>query len=253
LIARTTRDTYLTHGLKGLLLLYGYYLERFWAARSGTGAGCPACGWTGKAFYPYLLQPLWVRPRAVCPQCGALERHRGLYLFYSRLLSNTSDDGGKCLFFAPESCLLDIFEGRPIELVSYRYRGPGRGDMMRIAFPDNTFDWVLSHHVLEHVRDDRRGLDEIHRVLKPGGRSYLSIPLDWDSKTREYGHADPEDNFHYRAYGADVTTRFQKFNWRRIDLGRLFDEGEIAYYGLDREEPLFELTKPEPTDRRGRP
>ncbi len=34
---------------------------------------------------------------------------------------------------------------------------------------DNTFDYVWSHNVLEHVNPAKRYLEEIHRVLKPGG------------------------------------------------------------------------------------
>lgn len=39
-----------------------------------------------------------------------------------------------------------------------------------LPYPSNTFDLVLSHEVLEHVRDDRVAVEEIVRVLrKPGG------------------------------------------------------------------------------------
>ncbi len=46
----------------------------------------------------------------------------------------------------------------------------------QLPFPDDTFDLVLSHEVLEHVRDDRLALDEIVRTLKPGGRLLLFVP-----------------------------------------------------------------------------
>lgn len=45
-----------------------------------------------------------------------------------------------------------------------------------LPYPAGTFDLVLSHEVLEHVRDDRRSLEEIVRVLKPGGRLVLFVP-----------------------------------------------------------------------------
>jgi SAM-dependent methyltransferase len=45
-----------------------------------------------------------------------------------------------------------------------------------LPFPDDTFDLVLSHEVLEHVQDDRLAASEIVRVLKPGGRLTLFVP-----------------------------------------------------------------------------
>jgi len=43
-------------------------------------------------------------------------------------------------------------------------------DAQEIPFPDNTFDCVCSMGVLHHVPDTQKALDEIYRVLKPGGR-----------------------------------------------------------------------------------
>ena len=46
----------------------------------------------------------------------------------------------------------------------------------QLPFPSDCFDLVLSHEVLEHVADDRRALEEIARVLVPGGRLVLFVP-----------------------------------------------------------------------------
>jgi len=45
-----------------------------------------------------------------------------------------------------------------------------------LPFPAGAFDLVLSHEVLEHVRDDRQAAAEIVRALKPGGRLVLFVP-----------------------------------------------------------------------------
>jgi SAM-dependent methyltransferase len=45
-----------------------------------------------------------------------------------------------------------------------------------LPFPSNHFDFILSHEVLEHVGDDQKTIDEIVRVLRPGGRLALFCP-----------------------------------------------------------------------------
>jgi len=46
----------------------------------------------------------------------------------------------------------------------------------RLPFPSGYFDLILSHEVLEHVRDDRQAVEEIIRTLRPGGRLVLFVP-----------------------------------------------------------------------------
>jgi len=50
--------------------------------------------------------------------------------------------------------------------------GAGEG----LPFLGASFDMILSHEVLEHVQDDRLAVEEMVRVLKPGGRIALFVP-----------------------------------------------------------------------------
>jgi ubiquinone/menaquinone biosynthesis C-methylase UbiE len=52
-------------------------------------------------------------------------------------------------------------------------------DGERIPLHDATVDAVVSCEVLEHVRDERAALAEIHRVLKPGGWVAMTVPNRW--------------------------------------------------------------------------
>lgn len=45
-----------------------------------------------------------------------------------------------------------------------------------LPFPDAVFDLILSHEVLEHVADDRGAMQDIARVLAPGGRAVIFVP-----------------------------------------------------------------------------
>jgi SAM-dependent methyltransferase len=69
----------------------------------------------------------------------------------------------------------------PIELVetdvSWAPRTALICDGHDLPFADGTFDGVIAQAVLEHVVDPRRCVDEIHRVLKPGGLVYAQTPF----------------------------------------------------------------------------
>ena len=59
------------------------------------------------------------------------------------------------------------------------------GDIYNLNFSDNSFDIILASEILEHLKDDFKGLKEIYRVLRPGGLVLISVPhgnypLLWD-------------------------------------------------------------------------
>jgi SAM-dependent methyltransferase len=49
-------------------------------------------------------------------------------------------------------------------------------DALNLSFPDNTFDLITSVDVIEHVGDPQRMVEEISRVLKPGGMAFITFP-----------------------------------------------------------------------------
>ncbi len=56
------------------------------------------------------------------------------------------------------------------------------------GFPDNSFDCIISFQVIEHIKDDSQFLKEINRILKPGGKAYLTTPNRVFSLTRNPWH-----------------------------------------------------------------
>lgn len=68
-------------------------------------------------------------------------------------------------------------------------------DVSRLPVRDQAVDVVLLLEVLEHVQDERMALREIFRVLKPGGRLYLSVPFVYPL------HDVPNDYRRFTIYG----------------------------------------------------
>jgi SAM-dependent methyltransferase len=55
-----------------------------------------------------------------------------------------------------------------------------RGDLARLPFPESFFSMVYSRSVFEHLTEPDTVMDEIHRVLKPGGLCVILTPNRWD-------------------------------------------------------------------------
>ncbi|MEK6812708.1 MAG: class I SAM-dependent methyltransferase [Nanoarchaeota archaeon] len=51
-----------------------------------------------------------------------------------------------------------------------------KGDAQNVKFKPETFDWVFASDVIEHVKDDYKAMQNIHNVLKPGGKILITVP-----------------------------------------------------------------------------
>jgi 2-polyprenyl-3-methyl-5-hydroxy-6-metoxy-1,4-benzoquinol methylase len=96
-----------------------------------------------------------------------------------------------------------------------------KGDALDLPYDDGTFDFVIASEILEHVPQDDRAIDELIRVLKPGGRMAVTVPRWLPEKvcwmlSDEY-HAN--EGGHIRIYRADelldkVAQRGMRFDHR---------------------------------------
>lgn len=81
-------------------------------------------------------------------------------------------------------------------------------DGKNIPLEDQSCDLVLCTEVLEHVQDYQRLVDEVHRVLKPGGRALVTVP--WSARF----HYAPFDYFRYTP--SQLTQMFSHFTDVRV-------------------------------------
>lgn len=70
-----------------------------------------------------------------------------------------------------------------------------RADALALPFPDNSFALVLSQAVLEHVTDPQAYVDEITRILRPGGLVYIEAAF------MQIVHQAPHHYFNVTPFG----------------------------------------------------
>tara|TARA_B100002019_G_scaffold39933_1_gene33473 strand:- start:789 stop:1517 length:729 start_codon:yes stop_codon:yes gene_type:complete len=68
-------------------------------------------------------------------------------------------------------------------------------DGLSLPFRDNSFDIIICSEVLEHIHDYRGIINEVSRLLVPGGTFVVSVPRAWPEKicwllSREYHEVD---------------------------------------------------------------
>lgn len=176
---------------------------------------CNICRWTGSAFLGIAHTE-----SATCPQCGSIARDR--YLLWCFTSRTKKQRDLRVIETSPR--LGDEYRAYMQRWFSYRtsdfdlsaHRGDIQLDLQQIDLPDASVDVVLTPHVLEHVPDTDLALAELFRVIAPGGRMYLQIPLVYGETA-----APTEPEFH-----ADNTPVFWNFGWDLTD--RLRAAGFIA-------------------------
>lgn len=96
-----------------------------------------------------------------------------------------------------------------------------------LPLADNSFDFVISFQVIEHIQDDRLFLREINRVLKPGGKFIVTTPNKPMSLTR--------NPWHIREYTISELKDLMDVYFRQVETKGVFGNSKImAYYEKNR-------------------
>lgn len=180
----------------------------------------------GKSFRKFLSYGYGKqRPNVLSPSTLSLERHRLLWLW----LLNETDffmSKKKVLHMAPEQCFLKRFKKLKHDITTSDLNSPiadVKADITNLPFKDNTFDIIFCNHVLEHIPDDTKAMQELHRVLKSGGMGILQVPQDLNrAKTFEDDTiTDPKERAkifgqydHVRIYGRDYFKKLRSVGFR---------------------------------------
>jgi len=207
---------------------------------------CTICGYEGR------FLDVGPRPEARCPNCSSKERDRIMGLHLRRNGLDLSDKA--VLHFSPERPFFRLWRRNPRYVagdVKISKVANAVVDITNIQFNDGYFDYLICHHILEHVPEDAKGMSECFRVLKPGGVAFFSVPLDQErAETWEPPPDMPAAEVericgwdHVRLYGRDFPDKLAKAGFSISEIAFTAEEGErhrltekhdLALQGLDR-------------------
>lgn len=194
-----------------------------------------------------------------CNHCGASDRERIYALWIDEQIEkNLFFKGSQAIHFAPEAALskklngLDFFDYKTADLlmadVDYKV------DMMDMPFDDESFDFFICSHVLEHVESDDQAIKELYRITRLGGCGILVAPIilglektmedpnvkDEAGRWRFYGQND-----HVRLYAHDdYVNKIRCHGFCVKELGEsYFGEEVFRTLGLTRTSILYVVNK----------
>jgi len=210
----------------------------------------PIDGKSYRRFLPYGYAK--VRENVLAPGTLSLERHR---LFWLYLKNETTFFSAplRVLHFAPEQAFVQKFKKQKnLTYTTTDLNSPiadVKADICDLPFKDNSFDFIICNHVLEHIPDDIKAMQELYRVLAPSGTAIVQVPYDakreitfedntitdQSERTRIFGQYD-----HLRVYGMDYFKKLSSigFNVNALDYTSGISSDDIERYRLCKGELL---------------
>lgn len=219
-------------------------------------AFCPVCGSSPVSFLPlpaFYLESAKLHGFAylgkgemvslehyTCNRCGASDRERLYALWLDlQLESGAINRSGKVMHFAPEEALskrlrklFDHYETADFSMDHVDHKV----DLQDLPFSDESYDFFICSHVLEHVASDDQAIRELFRITRSGGCGILVAPIivglektledpsviDAAGRWRLYGQDD-----HVRLYAHDdYVNKIRSHGFRVAELGE-------GYFGKD--------------------
>ncbi|MCK5346621.1 MAG: class I SAM-dependent methyltransferase [Candidatus Heimdallarchaeota archaeon] len=99
-----------------------------------------------------------------------------------------------------------------------RFRFIDPNDPFTIPFPDNYFDFIVSTSVFEHVTNQEQSIQEIARVLKPGGVTLHVFPSRWR----------PIEPHIFVPFGGAIQNKFWLWLWALLGVRNQYQVGRKA-------------------------
>lgn len=175
-----------------------------------------------------------------CPRCGSSDRDRLIISYLQKGGLQKATENSKVLQFAPAKCISDWIiyhcphvEYHTTDLFMNNVTFPSDIQNMSMV-KDGTYDLIICSHVLEHVRDDEKAMEEMKRVLKEEGKIVFLVPLDLacEAIDEEWGLTEEEN---WKRFGqGDHCRRYSKKGLLdRLNKYFCVHQLGIDYFGKD--------------------
>ena len=194
-----------------------------------------------------------------CPHCMSHDRERHLFMYFNKLSLWDEIYDKNILHFAPEQHITKKLASLKTKMYVKADFYPTddsiqKIDITQIPYDDGFFDFLICNHVLEHIEDISKALQEIHRVLSIGGQAILQTPYSSIlAKTFQdqninnnilrkkfYGQSD-----HVRVFGNDFFTMLEDIGFC-LNIKKHKDclyEFDAEKYGVNIQEDLILISK----------
>lgn len=142
--------------------------------------------------------------------------------------------GKKCTEFLT----VDKYVSTAVQEISYKMK---HVTFLKLKFPplkgipSNYFDYVISFQVIEHIENDNLFVQEVHRVLKPGGKFIVTTPNKEMSLTR--------NPYHVREYTDVQLNDLLSKEFYKIQMFGVFGNEKVFQYYLKNKESVQKILK----------
>ncbi|KJD32371.1 methyltransferase [Tamlana nanhaiensis] len=219
--------------------LYGFF-------HKGKTHQCNICKHKLKQFVPLKTNDL------LCPFCGSLSRNRRLW----HILNKEDAINGSILHFSPSRSLYRILKKE--SSVKYfstdfedEFLADYQFDITKINRPNNSFDTIICYHILEHIVEDHKAMEELYRVLKPNGKLFIQTPFKAGAIYEDASIVSPEARLqhfgqedHVRIYSVEgLKERLEKvgFTVNILQFNNHIEDSK--FYGFTIPETILKLSK----------
>lgn len=223
----------------------------------GNNVECPVCERSFSKFLSYGADIVH-RDNVLCPYDLTLERHRLMWLYLKDHSDFFTKKDLKVLHIAPEQCFHSLFKRQEnLDYLTGDLVSPIADmhfDLHDIPLENDQYEVIFCNHVMEHVNDPIRCMQELHRVMKPGGWGIMQVPQDWDRADtyEDPSITSPEDREkhfwqkdHVRLFGRDYPDYLRKagFTVTEFKAENHYPSEKIGRFRLDDDEILYIVSK----------